>query len=179
LRLGRILYLRHSMTHAENKVEWCLKKAKNELHADGKHRGLVSVTPDIVRAMRHIAKAEHYLTASNYLHGGNFSDISASTLFYSVYHCFLAIALKFGYESRNQECTFALITKLIADNKIDFDPQMLVKIVSFDSEQEKTILQLREQYQYGVDLTIQDNLYQELLHLAQDVLLKTKTIIQS
>jgi len=167
------------MTHVENKIEWCLKKAEKEILIDGKHRGLVVVRPDNLRAQHHIDKAEHDLAASSYLHIGNFSDISASTLFYSIYHCLLAIALKFGYESRNQECTFALIARLIADKKIDFDLQMLNKLASFDNAQEKTIIQLREKYQYGVDLSIQENLFQELLHIAQDILLKTKTIIES
>lgn len=109
------------MSHAKNKVEWCLKKAERELKESGKHRGLVNAEPDLKKAKDYINKAEHYLKATEYLKKGDFSDISTSTVFYSMYHCLLAIAVKFGYESRNQECTFALIYSLIEDKKIDFE----------------------------------------------------------
>jgi hypothetical protein len=33
------------MPHAENKVDWCIKKAEKELKETGKHRGLVNVIP--------------------------------------------------------------------------------------------------------------------------------------
>lgn len=166
------------MTHAENKVDWCLKKAEKELQESANHRGLVIVKPGDGKA--HTRKAEHYLRASDYLHKGNFSDIAASTLFYCMYHCLLAIALKFGYESRNQECTFALVRKLVENKNIDFNQELLDKIASLDNDKpQKTILQLREQYQYGVDISMQENLYQELFTLAGDVLLKPKTILQT
>lgn len=31
------------MTHAKNKVKWCIKKAEKELKEDKKHRGLVKI----------------------------------------------------------------------------------------------------------------------------------------
>lgn len=92
------------MGQAGNKVAWCLRKAEKELKESNKHRGLVKIKSDIAKAREHIGKAEHYLNATDYLKRGKFSDISASTLFYSMYHCLLAIAVKSGYESRNQEC---------------------------------------------------------------------------
>ncbi len=168
------------MSHAKNKVEWCIKKAEKELAAGDKHRGLVKVKPDTGKAREHIKKAEHYLRASDYLKKGNFSDISASTFFYSMYHCLLAIAIKFGYESRNQECTFALMHSLIEDGKIDFDKGLLDRIAKLDTEksQEKTTVELREQYQYGVGMSIKDDLYNELFELAKEVISKTKLIIE-
>ncbi len=77
--------------------------------------------PDIRKAKDYVIKAEHYLKATEYLKEGNFSDISASTVFYSMYHCLLAIAAKFGYDSRNQECTFSLIHGLVDEGKIGFE----------------------------------------------------------
>ena len=49
------------MSHAKNKVSWCLNKAKKELKEEGEHRGLVQVEPNKVRALEHIKKAEHNL----------------------------------------------------------------------------------------------------------------------
>ena len=92
--------------------------AERELKESNNHRGLIKIKPNLNIAREHIKKAEHYLLASDYLKKGNFSDISASTIFYSVYHCLLAIATKLGYESGNQDCTFALIYNLIEDKKI-------------------------------------------------------------
>lgn len=136
--------------------------------------------PNKEKAKEHILKAEHYLRATEYLNNGNFSDISTSTIFYSMYHCLLAIAVKFGYESRNQECTFALVLSLSEDKKINFDKPLLDKIATLDAKENiNTSTEIREQYQYGTSLSIKDNkLYQELFSLAQEVISKTKVILE-
>ena len=168
------------MSHIKNKIEWCLKKAEKEVRETGKHRGLAIIKPDLEKAREYVKKAEHYLKATEYLKKGNFSDISASTVFYSMYHCLLAIITKYGYESRNQECTFALIQSLAEDGKITFDKKLLDKISSLEikGDDEKTSTEIREQYQYGVELSIKDKLYEELLQTAKEVLAKTKLILK-
>lgn len=165
-----------------NKVDWCLNKAEKELKETGKHRGLIKIKPDLNKAKEFIIKAEHYLKATDYLKKGNFSDISASTVFYSMYSCLLAIITKFGYESGNQECTFALILSLIEQNEIDFDKGLLDKIASIepdkDKEKERTI-DIRERHQYGTSLSLKEKLYKELFELAQEIIVKTKEIIEA
>ena len=165
------------MSHVKSKVDWCLKKAEKELNEEGNHRGLIEIQPDLEKAKEHIKKAEHYLKATDYLKK-DFSDISASTIFYSMYHCLLAIAVKFGYESRNQECTFVLIHSLIEDKKIDLDEEIINKIASLEVKQgERTSIEIREQYQYGTSLSIEDNIYKEFFELAKEIISKTKEII--
>ena len=168
------------MSHAENKVGWCLRKAERELKEAGNHRGIVKYKPDLGKARLYIDKAEHYLKATDYLKRGNFSDISVSTVFYSMYHCLLAICTKFGYESRNQECTFALMQKLIENNEINFEKEVLNKISSLEpkNSDEKTSTEIREEYQYGTKLSIKDDLYKELFESAQNIISKTKEIIE-
>ena len=167
------------MSHAKNKVKWCLRKAERELKESKVHKGLIKVNSNIEKSREHIKKAEHYLSATLYLKKGNFSDISASTIFYAAYHCLLAIAAKFGYESRNQECTFALINSLIEDKKINFDKELLHKISSLDvKDKEQTTIEIREHYQYGTNLTLKDELYNELLELAKKIIARTKEIIE-
>src|SRR3989338_5417019 len=168
------------MSHAKNKAEWCLKKAERELKVSGKHRGLVKIEPNTEKAREHIEKAEHYLKATDYLKKGNFSDISTSTAFYSMYHCLLAIAAKFGYESRNQECTFALIGSLIEDKKINLNKKLLDRIFSLEKQniEESTSVEMREEYQYGTKLSLEDNLYEELRRLSVEILSRTKEIIE-
>jgi len=100
-----------------------------------------------------------------------------------MYQALLAIAAKFGYESRNQECTFALIRSLIEEKKIDFSQNTLEKISTLDIERsqtthEQTTVEIREEYQYGTSLAIGENLYKQLLQLTQEVLEKAKEIIE-
>ena len=169
------------MTQAENKVQWCLAKAEKELKEGKKHRGLIKIKPNLSLAKAHIRKAEHYYQATEYLKKGDFSDISASTVFYAMYHCLLAIAAKFGYESRNQECTFALMYALVEEKKISMEAAVLEKISSLKLEgaQENESLQIRELYQYGTALSIDnEDTYKEQLMLAREVLGRAKEIIE-
>ncbi|MBI2106269.1 hypothetical protein HYT56_05555, partial [Candidatus Woesearchaeota archaeon] len=115
-----------------------------------------------------------------YLEEGNFSDICTSTIFYAMYHSLLAIAAKFGYESRNQECTVALIYSLIEDKKIDFDENLLHEISSLNPKEtsEKTSIEIREQYQYETDLSLKDKkMYNKLLELTMKVIDKAKNAV--
>lgn len=165
------------MSHAKNKIEWCLKKGEEQ--KEGKHRGLIKIKPNLEEARKHIEKAEHYLGASDYLNQGNYSDISASTLFYSMYHCLLAIAQKFGYDSGNQECTFALIYNLIEEGKISIKKELIEKISSFElKSEERTSIEIREIFQYGTSLSLDAKIYNEMILLAREVLSKTKKVLE-
>ena len=139
------------MTEASNKVEWCLRKAEKELQERQKHRGLVKTAPNIEEARKHIEKAEHNLRAISYFNKGGFSDWSMSAGFYCIYHCFLAIGCKFGYESRNQECTIALMRTLKEDGTINIDNKFIEALEeSNESErQESSVIEKREFYTYG------------------------------
>jgi len=167
------------MSQAKNKIEWCLRKAEKELKESGRHRGLVKNKSDYAKAKEYLQKAEHYLKATEYLKKGDFSDIGASTVFYSMYHCLLAIAAKHGYDSRNQECTFALIYYLIEEGRIDLEPEIINKIASLETKNdEDTSVKIRERYQYGTEFTVREDLYNKLVGLAKEVLSKTKTIVE-
>ena len=170
------------MSHARNKVEWCLQKAKRELQEGKKHRGLVKVDTDIEEAKGHVAKAEHNLKVTIYLQRGGYTDWCSSSLFYTIYHCFLAVAAKFGYETRNQECTFALIAVLIEDKKIDISLADLEQVTSLNitetQESLETAVSIREDYQYSTKVSLENKEYQKLLQLAKHLLDKTKVILE-
>src|SRR3989338_2082240 len=164
------------MSHAKNKLDWCLKKAEKEMKEKGKHRGIAIVKPDKNLALEHISKAEHDLKGAIEFAKIGFSDWSASAFFYAIYQCFLAIAAKKGYESRNQECTFALIYSLIENNEIELDKQMVNKVTSLNIQEEKessTSTEIREKYQYGTKLSLDENIYEYLLELARQILSAT------
>jgi uncharacterized protein (UPF0332 family) len=169
------------MSEAKSKFDWCLEKAKQELNKGEQHRGLIEIKPNKELAKEHIAKAEHYLKASDYLKGGGYSDISASTLFYSVYHCLLAIAIKLGYESRNQECTFALINYLIETNKISLKKELLEKVAVLSKIQgeDETTRGIREKYQYGTEITLKEEIYNMMAQIAKEFIEQTKKIIET
>src|SRR3989344_5848745 len=159
------------MSHAKNKVKWCLNKAKKELQEGKKHRGLVKIDVDLEKAREHLAKAEHNIMVTLYLQRGGFTDWGSSSLFYVIYHCFMAILAKFGYETRNQECTFALIASLIEDEKITISQEDLGKVstlgITEAQESPQTAVSIRENYQYSTKLSLEDQEYEELLQLAK------------
>jgi uncharacterized protein (UPF0332 family) len=170
------------MSHAKNKIDWCLKKAKEELSKGSKHRGLKEKNKDIEEAKKHITKAEHNLTAVSYFNEGGFSDWSMSAIFYCIYHCFLAIASKFGYESRNQECTIALIEYMKERNLIEIDEKYIQTLKNYNEidRHESSIIEKRENYTYGTTTSISNK--QELensIQLCKDCLAQTKEIIFS
>ena len=165
------------MSHSKNKVRWCLKKGEQEKSKGERHRGLIRIKSEIKISRKHIEKAEHYLRATLLLKK-NFSDIAMSTLFYAMYHSLLAIISKFGYESQNQECTFALIYNFIEDKKINLSKVIIDKISIFNLEEE-SVISLRERYQYGVELSMKKEIFEDNLKTAKELLEKTKEIIEN
>lgn len=167
------------MTHAENKLSWCLKKAENE---GNKHRGLKETKPDLHKSDDHIKKAEHNFKVMETLINSGFSDWAINASFYAHYHCLLVILQKFGYESRNQECTFAAIEHLIEQGKINLDKADLHRIFTTDRQEkleEADIVDLRERFQYGTETIVEKKTIQDLLTQTKDFIEKTKGILQS
>ena len=168
------------MSHSENKIGWCLKKAEKELLVSDKHRGLVKIKPDLGLARLHLSKAEHNLKAIMDFKRAGYSDWSSSAAFYSVYHCFLAILAKFGFESRNQECTFAVIYDLIDKGQVGLSKVLVEEIHSLDLDQKHEsaeMIDVREETQYGVKLSLEDDTFERLLDVAKKVLDNTKEVL--
>ncbi len=164
----------------KNKVKWCFDKAEKELKYGRKHRGLIRVKPDIEEAKKYIMKSEHNISAIDYFNKGGFSDWSMSVVFYSIYHCFLAILSKFGYESRNQECTIALIKNLKEERKIDFDDRFIESLESYREYErhESNIIEKREYYTYGTSVSVEDKEeIKKSIKLCKDCLNQTKKIV--
>ena len=170
------------MPKAKNMVKWCLNKARAEIAKGEAHRGLVKIKPDKELALDYIKKAEHNLDAFLYNKDGGFYDWTISIGFYVMYHCCLAVISKFGYESRNQECTLALIESLIEDKKLDEDFVKYleaIKSAAKDKKEEEQIQKMREKYQYTPIIDIDIQKVEELLSLCQDMLKETKGVIEN
>ena len=169
------------MSKAKNMVKWCLNKAKEEIAKGDLHRGLIKIKPDDKLALDYIAKAEHNLEAFLYNKEGGFYDWTISIGFYVMYHCCLAIITKFGYESRNQECTLAVIESLIEDKKLEEDFKKYleaIKSAAKDKKEDEQIQKMREKYQYTPIIEIDIQKVEELLGICQDMIKDTKGIIK-
>lgn len=167
------------MSQASNKVKWCLNKAKKELEETGLHRGLIKEESDIKIAEKHIRKAEHNLEAALYFDKGGFSDWSTSAFFYCLYHCFLAVLRKFGYESRNQECTIAVIEMLNEEAKINVENKFIDTLkIAKDKEAVHSVIKLREDFQYGIEIRFnRREQFNELVSLCKQMIDKTREIV--
>ncbi|MFA5887209.1 MAG: HEPN domain-containing protein [Candidatus Nanoarchaeia archaeon] len=164
------------MVHSRNKVEWCLKKASNE---GKKHRGLTLINPDYNIAQAHLNKAEHNLNVMNYLIKGDFADWAVNASFYAHYHCLLAMLALFGYESRNQECTFAAVMNLIEEGKLNLKEQDISYISSNAGEMDdSSIVELRERFQYGTETSYAKTKMHELFFETLEFIEKSKVIIE-
>lgn len=198
-------------SQASKHLDWCLKKAEREIeeckkHRKGiKHRGLVEIKPDIEEAEKHIRKAEHNFKAISNFKENGFSDWSVSAGFYCIYHCFLAIATRFGYvrnvikicisehpknpknkqegffdESRNQECTISLIECLKEEGKINIDSKFIEILKHQDIEeiQENNVIDMRENYTYGVETSVEDaKKISDLIKICKEMIDASKEVI--
>lgn len=80
-------------------------------------------------------------------------DWALNVGFYAIYHCFLAILAKYGYESKNQSCSITALIKLIEDKKLEFDKDLVLQFDTLDVDKEATsttVRQSREISTYGV-----------------------------
>ena len=152
------------MSQASNQVEWCLNKAKKEIDQCAKlgkrpkHRGLLEIDINLEDARKHLAKAEHNLAGITRFKEIGFSDWSMSAGFYCIYHCFLAIAARFGYESGNQTCTISLIRFLKENRKISVD-EKYINLLEYEEAgniHDNSIINMREDYTYGVQISVED-----------------------
>ncbi|MBI2668755.1 hypothetical protein HYX14_02850 [Candidatus Woesearchaeota archaeon] len=167
------------MLQTEKKVQWCLNKAKRELEEQGIHRGLIQVEPDNNSAKRHLDKAQHNFEAALFFDEHGYSDWSASGFFYCAYHCFLAIIRKHGYESRNQECTLAIIELLREQGIISLDQSFIdMFLIAKAKEIDLSIIEVREDFQYGLEQTFTDRkLFTLLSETCKEVLEKARLLI--
>lgn len=174
------------MSQASKHVDWCINKANKEIEEckrlgkKQKHRGLLKLETDVEEAKKHLKKAEHNLNAINKFKEIGFSDWSITASFYCIYHCFLAIAVKFGYESRNQTCTISLMEYLNEENKINIDTKFIdmLKYEDMEEVKESKIIEEREEYTYGIKISVEDETkINELTKNCKELFDVTKNIV--
>lgn len=165
-----------NMEKVEKVFHWCLKRGEK----GEKHKGLKKLsTSDLKGLKAHLKKAESNLETMQYLYDGEKTDWVASAAFYAMYHALLALLYRFGYESRNQECTINATEYFIKNREIGLE-QEYIDLIRLAQEQEnkhdaKTI---REEYQYGTETVMENNLCLQLMENARKFVDRIKEIIE-
>ena len=135
------------MPQIDEHLKWCLKDPKR----------LVKTKPDLDLAQKHVKKSEYNYKVVQTLERLKTYDWAFNVGFYAVYHCFLAILAKYGYESRNQACTITVLLTLINEEKLDLDKDLVAQFDILDAEKSMsspTVRESREISTYGVETSI-------------------------
>lgn len=135
------------MPQIDEHLKWCLKDP----------RRLIKTKVDINLAQKHIKKSEYNFKVVQTLERLKIYDWALNVGFYSIYHCFLAILAKYGYESRNQACTITVLLNLINEKKLDLDKNLITQFDTLDIEKNvtnPTIRKSRELSTYGVETSV-------------------------
>jgi len=135
------------MPQIDGHLKWCLKDPKR----------LRKTKPDLDLAQKHVKKSEYNYGVVQTLERLKTYDWAFNVGFYAVYHCFLAILAKYGYESRNQACTITVLHTLINDKKLDLDKDLVAQFDTLDVEKNvtnPTVRERRELSTYGVETSI-------------------------
>ena len=132
-------------------LKWCLKDPKR----------LIKTKPDLDLAQKHIKKSEYNYGVIQSLEKLKLYDWAFNVGFYAIYHCFLAILAKQGYQSKNQTCTITVLLTLINDKKLNLDKDLIAQFDTLDVEKDiasptapTTIRTNREVSTYGVETSI-------------------------
>ena len=102
-----------------------------------------------------------------------------STIFYTMYQCFLSIASKFGYKSSNQSCTISLIEFLKEQGKINIDERFSKDFMYIDENGDDSIIELRENYTYGTEIEADKSKIDFFMKECRELIDLTKEIIYS
>lgn len=151
------------MSQIENHLKWCLNDPKR----------LKKIVPDEEIPDKHMKKSEYNVKVMQALEKLGYTDWALNVGFYAIYHCFLAILAKYGYESRNQSCTITVLNKLIEDKKLDFNKDLISQFDTLEADkaaESSTIREKRELSTYGVETTIDT----KQLDLVKDLIKKVQ-----
>ena len=148
----------------KDKINWCLKNEKR----------VIKISPNNDLSQEHIEKAKHNLRAADYNLKGEFDDWVISQVYYAVYHSFLAILFKKGFESKNHECTITLIENMILNKEINLIMEDLLFIRTTKQMIPKDAKSLREEFQYGTKTKVDKILLSNLIKKSKEIVEKVE-----
>lgn len=159
------------MSQIEKHLKWCLNDEKR----------LKRVKPNKELAQQHLAKSEYNAQVLRELEKLKRFDWALNVGFYAIYHCFLAILAKYGYESRNQSCTITTILTLIDEQKLSMERDLVLRFDTLEADKDATatVRQSREISTYGVSSTVDTDRLSEIKELIKAVQRSTIQAINS
>jgi len=158
------------MPQVDKHLEWCLKDS----------RRLIKTQPDLSLAQKHVKKSEYNYGIVQTLERLKIYDWALNIGFYAIYHCFLAILAKYGYESKNQACTITVLLNLINEGKLNLDKDLVAQFDTLDVEKNitnPTVRESRELSTYGVETSIDLQQLKKIKELALKVQKETIRIL--
>jgi len=156
------------MPKNNSRLEWCLSKEER----------LKIIQPNLLKSKEHLKKAKHNLLAADYNIKGNFNDWAVSQAYYAMYHALLAVLYKFGYESKNHECTILAIEHLIQINKLRLDMKDITFIRTTEQMKAQDAKSLREEFQYGTKTEVNKEILDNLIKKSKEIVEKISLILQ-
>ena len=163
----------------KDRLDKCFKEGEK---AEERHKGLRKISANQELINKHLAKAAHNLNAVSDFKNMKYSDWSASAAFYALYHCLLALLIKFGYQSRNQNCTFAFVEDLINKRKISLEPEELKEIfdknITDNLAHSEKILDIRENMQYSFKTFMNEEEFNKLVERTKSLFDKIRKDIE-
>lgn len=154
------------MSMHKNKLYWCLEKESR----------MKKIKPDDKLSKEHIKKAKHNLKAADYNMNGGFEDWAVSQSYYAMYHALLSILFKKGYESKNHECTINTVEFLIEKKEIALDMKDIAFIRTAEQMTSKDAKSLREEFQYGIETSVNQELLKRLITNAKAIVEKIEML---
>ncbi len=158
------------MSQIDNHLKWCLKDS----------RRLIKEKSDLDLAQKHLEKSKYNYSVLQTLERLKIYDWALNVGFYAIYHCFLGILWKYGYNSKNQSCTRTVLLKLIEDKKLNFDKEIVSQFDTIDFEENlinPTVRQKREISTYGVETSIDLEQLKEIKRLILTIQRETIRIL--
>ena len=159
------------MPQIDEHLKWCLKDPKR----------LIKAKPDLDLAQKHVKKSEYNYGVVQTLERLKIYDWALNVGFYAIYHCFLAIVAKYGYESRNQACTITVLLTLITEKKLNLDKDLVTQFDTLDVEKNitnPTVRESREISTYGVETSIDLQQLKRIKELILKVQRETIRVLQ-
>ena len=155
------------MQKTKAKLDWCLSNKDR----------LKKISSNNKKAIEHIEKAKHNLLAADYNIKGNFDDWAVSQCYYAMYHGLIALLYKFGYESKNHECTISTVEYLIKTKKVKFNIEDILFIRTTEQMKIKDAKSLREEFQYGTKTDVNKEILNNLINRAKEIVEKIEIIL--
>ena len=160
------------MSQIDDHLKWCLKDSNR----------LVKVKPNDKLAQEHVKKSEYNAEVMGDLEKLKRFDWALNIGFYAIYHCFLALLAKLGYESKNQSCSITVLLKLINDGKIKFDRDLILQFDTLEVDKETispTVRQCRELSTYGVTSSVDVKQLDEVKELIKKIQRSTIEVLNN